>query len=134
MAAVDLWNILVLSLSDFSDQLANVFTLEWILKITHFEEENTKSPNISLCIILLAETHFWREVVRCANKRLSFRFRVFQQSSYAKVTKFYLHVLAQKDVVRFNVSVDDIVLVNAHNCQTQLTEDIKDLFFIKISI
>ena len=74
-------------------------------------------------------TDFWTQVVRRANSCLGAVVGVLEYSSDAKISNFHLPVLGHKDVLSFEVSVQDFPVVDMLDCESHLDKPVEYLIF-----
>lgn len=84
---------------------------KWRLADKLSVNDDSHRPDVDLIRMSLSLQNFWSDIVgRAANGLLLFLVEL-QPSSQSEVTKFDFHVLVQKEISEFQISVDDLVLV-----------------------
>ena len=78
----------------------------------HFVKQDTQRPNVRLEAVALTANNLRRKVVRCADYCFGSRLCVGQDSSDAEVTKFEDSALGHEDVLRLQVSVQNLFVVS----------------------
>ena len=122
----------IFTFDDLLRQLSQIASGKWRVECTHFVEQDSEGPNIGLVIIFLGLDQFWRKVVRSTNHTFSLRFSVVENLSNTEVTHFHLAIFRHKHVLRFDVSVQYLPVVNMLDGQTYLCKPIEDLILTPV--
>lgn len=97
---------LVLSIQDLLVKLFGILVLKGQLPANHGEQNDSAAPNVGIQPqIALSLNHFWRRIAWAATSCLE-SFSCFVQISQPKVHEFYVVVVVQQDVFRFQITVD----------------------------
>ena len=122
---------LVLATDDLERQGVDHLGLEGRLQCAHLVEEHAQGPHIGLEAVREAFYYLGREVVWRANHGLGHVYRVAQDVGNAEVAQFDKTLLGQEDVLRLDVSVQDLSVVHVFHAETDLGEPVEDLLFFE---
>jgi hypothetical protein len=95
----------------------------------HFVENAAEGPDVRLLIVWLLLTDLRRQIVRSTDSSLCAIVSVLEYSSNTEVTNLDLAVLRHEDVLSFQVSVQDLPVMNVFDCKRHLHEPVQNLVF-----
>ena len=95
----------------------------------HFVQDATKRPYVRFLIIRLLLANFRRKVVRRANSSLSAIICVLQDSSNAEIAYLDLATLSHENILRLEISVQNLSVVDVFDSESHLDEPIQNLIF-----
>jgi hypothetical protein len=95
--------------------------------IKQFISQDANAPDVNFAVIVLAFGHLGRSVERSSALGVPHEGGV---NGPSKITNFDC-VFDDKDVLRFDVAVNDIVLVHVFDCHANLLDIFPHLFFLK---
>lgn len=93
----------------------------------HFVKQNTERPNIGFEIVWLSFNDFRRKIVRSAHHCFRLGLSAVENSGNTEVAHFHLALLSHKDILGFDVSVQDLPVVDMLDRQADLCKPIKNL-------
>lgn len=93
----------------------------------HFVENTTKTPNIAFAIVLLLLHNLRRHVVWSANSSLCLLHGPTKDPRNAEISHFNNPRAGEKNILRLEVSVQDLSVVDMLYCQTYLHKPIEHL-------
>ena len=99
---------------------------------THLVQEHTDAPNVSFEVVCVALHDLWTQVVWSAYNCRSHLCRWLENSGYTEISKFHDAALHQEDILRFDISVQDLPVMAVFQSQTDLREPQKNLVFIEV--
>ena len=127
--AVCRWDGGVVSTQDLQDQPLHRVGIESMSQSHHLVQDAAKRPDVRLLVVGLLLTNFGREVVRSANSSLSAVIGVLKDSRNAEVTYLDLATLSHEDVLRLQISVENLSVVDVLDGEGHLYEPVQDLVF-----
>ena len=108
-ASVDIWRVF---LHDVEDNAALRFTDVWWVAVRHLHRENTKRPNVHFGSVLpLSANQLWSHPAHSADLALAPGFLLGELHSVAEVCKLHLSLGVEQQVVRLDVSVNNVSIV-----------------------
>lgn len=113
--------------NDLIDNLTEWFTFEGPCQSAHFIEDTAEHPGITLEIVRLAHADLWWEVEGCAEACIRQLNRVLKLLRDAKVTDFNHVVFCDEDVLRLQIPMQHLVLVDVEKAEAELDEPVEDL-------
>ena len=90
----------------------------------HFVQYAAKRPDVGFLIVRLLLANFRRKVVGCTNSGLSAIISVLQNSCNAEITNLDLAALGHENVLRLEISVQNLSVVDVLDCKSHLDEPI----------
>ena len=98
----------------------------------HFKKNYTKLPNIIRMIERLLLQNLRGEVVRSTESSMSSRHHALKLLGAAEVSKFHNSFLRQKDIIRFQVPVDNVGIMQILNSLNQLHKNLHSFSLLKV--
>ena len=126
------WYIVILTNNNLSSQLMKTLSIKWWLQSAHFVKEDTKRPNIRFKTIGLRLNDLGGKVIRCAYDCLGFGLGLTEHTSDTKISKLDHIVFCQEYVLRFQVSVQYLSIMNVLECEADLGEPIQHVILAPI--
>mmetsp|Transcript_19813 Transcript_19813/g.55082 ORF Transcript_19813/g.55082 Transcript_19813/m.55082 type:complete len:276 (+) Transcript_19813:1787-2614(+) len=111
---------LVLPAEDAHHKRREVGGVEGVLEGRHLVQHTAKGPDIALVVVRLAVAELRGEVVGSSHRGLGKASWAAQHLGEAKVAELDLHFLRDKDVFCFDVTVEDVLLVEVLQGQEHL--------------
>lgn len=125
-------NILIFTLEDLFGELMERLRVEWWMKGAHFEEQDAEGPNVGFKAIWLILNDLRGEIVWRTNNRLCLRFGVAQDSCDTEISELDHVALRQENVLRLQISVQDLAIMDMLECKTNLCEPVEHMVFAKV--
>ena len=125
-------DIRIFTLEDLFGELMERLRVEWWMKGAHFEEQNAEGPNVGLEAIWLILNDLRCEVVRRTNDRLCLRLGVTQDSCDTEISELDHVALRQENVLRLQVSVQYLAIMDVLERKTYLSEPVEHMVFAKV--
>lgn len=100
------------SVDDLHGQHVNIGTVKRWFETAHFIQKYSQAPNVAFEVIGLIRYNLGAEVVWRAHDCCSLVRRFVQNFGNAKVTQFYNSILRQKYILCFQISVQNLAIVN----------------------
>jgi hypothetical protein len=112
---------------DLQDESLHGIGVKSMFESDHLVEDAPQTPNIRFLVVRLLLTDLGREVVRCANSCLRTVISVLEDPGNPEISNFDGSLLSHENVLSFQVSVEDLLVVNMLNGEGHLNEPIEDL-------
>jgi len=93
----------------------------------HLVEDATEGPDITFLVIRLFLADFRREVIGRADGCLGAIISMLEDSSDAEIADFNLTALSHEDVLRLQVTMQDLAVMDVLNGEGHLDEPVEDL-------
>ena len=90
----------------------------------HFVQNAPQAPNVRLLVVWFFLANFRGKVIRSSDGSRCAVIGVLEHSSNTEVSDFDLVRLSHEDVLSFQVSVEDLAVVDVLNCQAHLHKPI----------
>ena len=97
-------------------------TIERLLQSNKFIDDNTYCPHISFAIVRLSKTHLRRHKVRGATYGIGQGAKSFHLLRNTKVTYLENIVPCEKDILSFDISMENILGMHGHNSKSNLSK------------
>ena len=107
-------------------ELHQTSTLEWWSERAHFVKQNTKSPDISFGIILTCLDKLWCEIIGSTYDCFSLRLGGAENFGHTEVANFHLAILRHKDILRLDVSMQNLSVMQMLDTQANLSEPVEN--------
>lgn len=117
----------VFTLDDSLGQLMERLSVEGRLEGSHLVKQDTEGPDVRLKVVALTLDDLRGEVVRSSNDSLGSGTGVREDTSDSEISKLHDTALSQEDVLRLEITMEDLLIVSVLDSQADLSEDIKDL-------
>ncbi len=98
----------------------------------HLVENAAKGPDITFVVIWLVFANLWRKIVWRSNGCFRELIRIVKNTSNAKVAQFDKIFLGEKNVLSFEISVENFSIVDMLESKTDLNEEVQDFFFAEM--
>lgn len=113
----------------FIQSLILIFWLERWLTKQHGKTDDSNCPKVHFVRMTKRTWNNLRcQVVECPTNTDFFLISKLKFSGFTEITHFDLHVVVEKNVGQFEVSVDDLVLVHVLNSLDYLSHELSDIF------
>ena len=89
----------------------------------------SKCVKINTVTVPTLQDHFWRHVLSTAAKTVSHFSGIKASLGKAKICNFDMSIMIDKQILRFEVSVDDVLLVDVHESVQNFNEVESSMFF-----
>lgn len=120
---------LILALFDSLQSLSLILGLERRLAEQHGETDDSNRPEVHFVRVTERTWHDLRcQVVQCPTNTDFLLIIEFEFGGFSEITHFDLHVIVEKDVGQFEVSVDDLVLVHVLDGFDDLGDELSGIF------
>lgn len=116
-----------LSADDVHGEEVHVHSFKRRLERAHLVEHDADGPYVTFERVWTAFNDLWRQVIRRSDHRPRHIYRVPQYSGYPEVTYLDDTLLGQKDVLTFDVSMQDLSIVHMLHAEAYLGEPVQDL-------
>lgn len=90
--------------------------LEWQLQSAHFIQHDSKGPDIGLNRVILILAYLRRHVIRRTNNSLVLLQSLRQALGNAKVPQLDKPFLGHKNILAFQISMDDLPVMDVLDC------------------
>ena len=117
----------IVASEDFVDQVLHAVGIKGVLQGEHFIQNATHTPDVTLLVVRFLLANLRRQVVRGANGSLSAVVSVLEQSGNSKVPNLHISLLCQEYILSFQVSVENLFVVNMLDAHANLDEPVKHL-------
>ena len=125
-------HVVVLSHDDLPGELMETLGVEGRLERAHLVEQDAEGPDVGLEAVGLGLDDLGRQVVGRADHRLRLRLRLAQHARNTEVAQLYHVVLRQEDVLRLQVPVQYLSIVNVLQRQADLREPVQHVILAPI--
>lgn len=122
----------VLALDDFLCQLVQTLGVERRHQSAHLVQQHSKRPDVRFEGVGLRLDDLWREVVGSAHDGLCFGLGLAQDTGDAEVSQLDHASLGQENVLRLQVTVQNLSIVDVLECQANLREPVEHVVFVPV--
>lgn len=103
---------------------------EWDITKHHFESHDADSPPVDSVIMASPFVYLWRHILRCTNPRFT-RLAVTKIACKSEINDFQESVLIDEDVLKFQISVRNSLLMEIADTEHDLSDIKLDLFLVE---
>ena len=110
----------------------HVISAEGRNQSAHFVEHTAQRPYVTLGVVWHVAPNLWTRIVRSSCLCIAESF--LNNFRDVEISKLGLHVLEQKEVCAFHISVEDAALMECPQSSYNLNKDIPDLFLLDVGL
>ena len=126
---VGIAELLVVRLRYLGVDCMEAVAFEWAAEGAELIQDATQHPHVRFVVVFLSHANLGGQVVWRTRLSLGHVQRIVELLWDAKVTNFSFVVFGEEDVLRLDVSVNDVPLVDVPQGQSELAKPVKYLLF-----